>query len=43
MALVDAGIGMRDYVCACSAGFFGDTALLDLNNLEESHKGTGLT
>ncbi|XP_022662145.1 exosome complex component RRP41-like [Varroa jacobsoni] len=43
MALVDAGIGMRDYVCACSAGFFNDTSLLDLNNLEESHKGTGLT
>jgi len=43
MALVDAGIGLSDYVCACSAGFFSDTSLMDLNNLEESHKGTGLT
>ncbi|KAI8920052.1 hypothetical protein PhCBS80983_g05456 [Powellomyces hirtus] len=36
LALIDAGIPMTDYVCACSAGFVNDQPLLDLNYLEES-------
>ncbi|KAJ3069028.1 Exosome complex component RRP41 [Quaeritorhiza haematococci] len=36
LALIDAGIPMDDYVCACSAGFANETVILDLNYLEES-------
>ncbi|KAJ3052552.1 Exosome complex component RRP41 [Rhizophlyctis rosea] len=36
LAMIDAGVPMRDFVCACSAGWYKDTALLDLNHLEES-------
>ncbi|KAJ2770598.1 Exosome non-catalytic core component [Coemansia nantahalensis] len=36
LALVDAGIAMDDYVCACTAGFVDDSPLLDLNAVEES-------
>ena len=36
LALIDAGIPMKDYVCACSAGFVSDTPLMDISNLEES-------
>ncbi|KND01023.1 uncharacterized protein SPPG_04117 [Spizellomyces punctatus DAOM BR117] len=36
LALVDAGIPMTDYVCACSAGYVNNQAILDLNYLEES-------
>ena len=36
LALIDAGIPLKDYVCACSASFIRDTALVDLNHLEES-------
>ena len=36
LAVIDAGIPMKDYVCACSASFIKDTALLDINYLEES-------
>ena len=28
MALIDAGVPMRDFVCACSAGYLEDTPLL---------------
>jgi exosome complex component RRP41 len=42
LALIDAGIPMRDFVCACSAGYLENTALLDLNNLEESGGGAEL-
>ncbi|ROJ35261.1 Exosome complex component RRP41 [Anabarilius grahami] len=42
LALVDAGIPMRDYVCACTAGFVEDTALADLCHAEESGGGTSL-
>lgn len=28
MALIDAGVPMRDFVCACSAGYIEDTPLL---------------
>ena len=36
LALIDAGIPMLDYVCACSAGCIDKEPILDLNNLEES-------
>uniref|UniRef100_A0A9J8BTY5 Putative exosome complex component RRP41 n=1 Tax=Cyprinus carpio carpio TaxID=630221 RepID=A0A9J8BTY5_CYPCA len=42
LALVDAGIPMRDYVCACTAGFVEDTPLADLCHAEESGGGTSL-
>ncbi|TPX48295.1 hypothetical protein SeLEV6574_g02106 [Synchytrium endobioticum] len=36
LALLDAGIEMSEYVCACSAGWANDAAILDLNYIEES-------
>ncbi|CAG8480976.1 7598_t:CDS:2 [Paraglomus occultum] len=36
MALVDAGIPMNDYVCACTAGVIQNVPILDLNLIEES-------
>jgi exosome complex component RRP41 len=39
LALVDAGIPMKDLVCACSAGGNGDDVLVDLNRREESPQG----
>jgi exosome complex component RRP41 len=35
LAIIDAGISVRDYVCACSAGCVEETPILDLNNFEE--------
>lgn len=43
MALIDAGIPMKDFVCACSASYIEDTPLLDLNYLEERAGGPDLT
>ena len=28
MALIDAGVPMKDFVCACNAGFIDDTPLV---------------
>lgn len=39
LALVDAGIPMKDLVCSCSAGGNGDSILVDLNRREESSQG----
>ncbi|KAJ1724890.1 Exosome non-catalytic core component [Coemansia erecta] len=36
LALVDAGISMVDYVCACTAGFVEETPVLDLCGVEEA-------
>lgn len=36
LAVLDAGIPMRDFVCACSAGFVDGTALTDLSHVEEA-------
>jgi exosome complex component RRP41 len=36
LALIDAGIAMTEFVCACAAGCIDDTPLLDLNYLEDS-------
>ena len=35
VALADAGIPMRDLVCACAAGKAADTIILDVNNEED--------
>lgn len=43
MALIDAGIPMMDYVCACSAGCIDKEPVLDLNNLEEASDTPELT
>ncbi|ORX87763.1 exosome component 4 [Anaeromyces robustus] len=37
LALIDAGIPMKEYVCACSAGCVEDTPILDLNYFEENN------
>ncbi|XP_072364050.1 exosome complex component RRP41 [Scyliorhinus torazame] len=39
LAVIDAGIPMRDYVCACSTGFIEDSPLVDLSYIEESTGG----
>ncbi|RKP35518.1 exosome complex exonuclease RRP41 [Dimargaris cristalligena] len=36
LALIDAGIPMTEYICACSAGYIDETPVLDLNHTEES-------
>lgn len=35
LAIIDAGIPMRDYVCACTVGFVDETPLADLCYAEE--------
>lgn len=42
LALVNAGIPMRDLVCACAAGCIDGTPLLDLNYVEDSAGGPDL-
>lgn len=39
LALISAGIPMREFVCACSLGFVNSTPLLDLNFMERSSSG----
>ncbi|RKP23212.1 exosome complex exonuclease RRP41 [Syncephalis pseudoplumigaleata] len=36
LALIDAGVPMLDYVCACTGGNVDGQALLDLNHVEEA-------
>lgn len=36
LAIIDAGIPIKDYVSACSVSLVRDTALIDINHLEES-------
>ncbi|KJE91386.1 exosome component 4 [Capsaspora owczarzaki ATCC 30864] len=43
LALMDAGIAMKDFVCACSVGCIDDTPLLDINYIEDSAGGPDLT
>ena len=42
LALIDAGIPLKDYVTACTAGFIHDRVLVDVNN-QESGGGSELT
>lgn len=44
LALVDAGICLKEYVCACTASLAnGDIALMDVSHLEEVSGGPTLT
>lgn len=43
MALIDAGIPMKDFVCACTATYIDNTPMLDINHLEEMAGGPDLT
>ena len=36
LALIDAGIAMKDFVCSCSASFIKNNALIDINHVEEA-------
>ncbi len=36
LAIIDAGIPLKDYVCACSASYINDNPVVDINYLEES-------
>ncbi|XP_014665699.1 PREDICTED: exosome complex component RRP41-like [Priapulus caudatus] len=37
LALIDAGIPLKDYVCACTVGFVDDVTIVDINHLEETN------
>eukprot|EP00118_Oscarella_pearsei_P017336 m.171268 g.171268 ORF g.171268 m.171268 type:complete len:244 (+) comp39053_c0_seq11:69-800(+) len=39
LALIDAGVPMRDFVCACSASCIDETPIVDINYLEEGARG----
>ena len=39
LAVIDAGIPMKDYVCACSSSYLEDHPITDINYLEESAGG----
>ncbi|XP_067929557.1 exosome complex component RRP41-like [Watersipora subatra] len=39
LALIDAGIPMKDIVCASSASLIKDTPIVDINHMEETHAG----
>ncbi|XP_031570086.1 exosome complex component RRP41-like [Actinia tenebrosa] len=43
LALIDAGIPMKDYVSASTVSFVNDTPLMDINYLEESSGGPQLS
>lgn len=44
LALVDAGISLKEYVCACTASLAnGDIPLIDVSHLEEVSGGPTLT
>ncbi|CAG0905111.1 unnamed protein product [Darwinula stevensoni] len=43
LALIDAGVPMKDYVCACSAAMVDDFPFLDLSHLEEVVVGSMVT
>ncbi|RWS23891.1 exosome complex component RRP41-like protein [Leptotrombidium deliense] len=36
LAIINAGIPIKDIVCACSAGFVSDTPMIDMSYIEES-------
>ena len=39
LALIDAGLPMRDFVIACEAGYIDGHVLVDLNDAEASARG----
>ena len=36
LALIDAGISLKDFVCSCSASYIKNQAIIDINHVEES-------
>ena len=42
LALIDAGLPMKDFLCSCNAGWIDGHTLADLNHLEESARGPDL-
>eukprot|EP00027_Filamoeba_sp_ATCC50430_P006856 CAMPEP_0168564390 /NCGR_PEP_ID=MMETSP0413-20121227/13222_1 /TAXON_ID=136452 /ORGANISM="Filamoeba nolandi, Strain NC-AS-23-1" /LENGTH=106 /DNA_ID=CAMNT_0008596063 /DNA_START=333 /DNA_END=649 /DNA_ORIENTATION=- len=42
LAIINAGIPMKDFVCSCAAGCIDGTPILDLNYLEDSAGGPDL-
>jgi len=43
LALIDAGIPLRDYVTACTASLVEDKPLVDISSLESTQGGPELT
>lgn len=43
LALIDAGVPMRDFVCACTSSYVQESCLADINYLEESSGSARLT
>lgn len=43
LAIMDAGIPIKDYVCACSVSLIRDTPLIDINHMEESSQNPHFT
>ncbi|KAF9975501.1 Exosome complex component RRP41 [Actinomortierella ambigua] len=43
LALMDAGVAMEDYVCACTAGWIDKEPALDLNSVEEAQDTSEMT
>ena len=43
LALIDAGVPMRDYLCSCTCSFIDDKPIADINFLEESGGSAKLT
>ena len=42
LALIDAGLPMKDFMCSCNVGWIDGHALADLNHLEDSARGPEL-
>lgn len=42
LAVINAGIPMKDYLCACSVGFVNETPIMDINHIESFLGGTEL-
>lgn len=43
LAIINAGLPIKDYVCACSVCLVNDTPLIDINYIEESNASPNLT
>lgn len=43
LALIDAGIPMREFVCSCTTGLVDDVPLLDVSHIESTMSGAQLT
>ncbi|XP_054715204.1 exosome complex component RRP41-like [Uloborus diversus] len=42
LALIDAGISLKDFLCACSSGIINDEPLVDINHFEKTLGGAEL-